>query len=157
MLAHLDTSWRYPLAAILGLATGLYIGGMLATLYVMLAFGERLESLGPLDLWFLRYPWAILAATMAGLALAAPAAAWEPEKPVEFVVPAGTGGGADQGSAILYEGSVYDGLVLEHTTVRGNRRNSTCAACRCRRYRPPSVRRRARHRRLRRRDARERP
>ncbi|HBD90660.1 MAG: hypothetical protein A2092_12810 [Rhodobacteraceae bacterium GWE1_64_9] len=62
MLAHLDTSWRYPLAAILGLATGLYIGGMLATIYVMLAFGERLDNLGPLDLWFLRYPWAILAA-----------------------------------------------------------------------------------------------
>lgn len=62
MLAHLDTSWRYPLAAILGLATGLYIGGLLATIYVMLAFGERLDNLGPLDLWFLRYPWAILAA-----------------------------------------------------------------------------------------------
>ena len=28
--------------------------------------------------------------------LAAPAAAWEPTKPVEFIVPAGTGGGADQ-------------------------------------------------------------
>lgn len=67
MLANLDTGWRYPLAAILGLATGLYIGGMLATLYVMLAFGERLESLGPLDLWFLRYPWAILAARPATL------------------------------------------------------------------------------------------
>lgn len=67
MLANLDTGWRYPLAAFLGLATGLYIGGMLATLYVMLAFGERLESLGPLDLWFLRYPWAILAARPATL------------------------------------------------------------------------------------------
>ena len=51
-----------------------------------------------------------------------------------FQVPAGaslrlrnltiTGGGADQGSAILAEGSTYDGLVLEHTTVRGNRGNS---------------------------------
>ena len=29
-------------------------------------------------------------------ALAAPALAWEPTKPVEFIVPAGTGGGADQ-------------------------------------------------------------
>ncbi len=29
-------------------------------------------------------------------AIAAPAAAWEPTKPVEFIVPAGTGGGADQ-------------------------------------------------------------
>ena len=29
-------------------------------------------------------------------ALAAPAAAWEPTKPIELIVPAGTGGGADQ-------------------------------------------------------------
>ena len=38
------------------------------------------------------------ACAVAALALAAaPAAfAWEPSKPVEFVVPAGTGGGADQ-------------------------------------------------------------
>jgi tripartite-type tricarboxylate transporter receptor subunit TctC len=33
----------------------------------------------------------LLAATAAG-----PAAAWEPTKPVEFIIPAGTGGGADQ-------------------------------------------------------------
>jgi len=38
-----------------------------------------------------------LAATMLAGALLAPAAhAWEPTKPIEFVVPAGTGGGADQ-------------------------------------------------------------
>ena len=37
----------------------------------------------------------ILALTLP-LALPVPAAAWEPTKPVEFVVPAGTGGGADQ-------------------------------------------------------------
>jgi putative tricarboxylic transport membrane protein len=40
------------------------------------------------------------AAALLGIALigglAAPAAAWEPAKPVEFIVPAGTGGGADQ-------------------------------------------------------------
>ena len=30
------------------------------------------------------------------LALTAPALAWEPTKPIEFVIPAGTGGGADQ-------------------------------------------------------------
>ena len=40
------------------------------------------------------------------LAAAAPtstaqAAAWEPSKPVEFVVPAGTGGGADQMARML--------------------------------------------------------
>ncbi len=33
--------------------------------------------------------------------LAAPAAAWEPTKPVEFVVPAGTGGGADQMARLI--------------------------------------------------------
>lgn len=38
-----------------------------------------------------------LAAAIAAGALLAPAAhAWEPSKPIEFVVPAGTGGGADQ-------------------------------------------------------------
>jgi tripartite-type tricarboxylate transporter receptor subunit TctC len=35
-------------------------------------------------------------AAVAALGVAGPAAAWEPTKPVEFVVPAGTGGGADQ-------------------------------------------------------------
>ena len=33
--------------------------------------------------------------------LAAPVAAWEPTKPVEFVVPAGTGGGADQMARLI--------------------------------------------------------
>ncbi len=43
-------------------------------------------------------PWRGLAAAAAACAaLFAPAAgAWEPSKPIEFVVPAGTGGGADQ-------------------------------------------------------------
>jgi putative tricarboxylic transport membrane protein len=36
------------------------------------------------------------------LALAAPAAAWEPTKPIEFVVPAGTGGGADQMARLIH-------------------------------------------------------
>ena len=39
---------------------------------------------------------ALLTALFAAGAAAMPAAAWEPTKPVEFVVPAGTGGGADQ-------------------------------------------------------------
>ena len=30
-----------------------------------------------------------------------PSAAWEPTKPVEFVVPAGTGGGADQMARLI--------------------------------------------------------
>lgn len=37
-----------------------------------------------------------LAAAVLALAGATPALAWEPAKPVEFVIPAGTGGGADQ-------------------------------------------------------------
>ena len=33
--------------------------------------------------------------------MAEPAAAWEPTKPIEFVVPAGTGGGADQMARLI--------------------------------------------------------
>src|SRR5260370_21115696 len=42
--------------------------------------------------------WAFLAA----LLLTTPAAAWEPTKPIEFVVPAGTGGGADQMARVIH-------------------------------------------------------
>jgi type IV secretion system protein VirD4 len=62
MLSNLDTAWRYPLALLLGLLTGLYIGGMLATIYVITAFRESLETLSPMGPWFLRYAWADLAA-----------------------------------------------------------------------------------------------
>src|SRR5687768_8407925 len=48
-------------------------------------------------------------AAVALLAVTAPAqAAWQPEKPVEFVVPAGTGGGADQMSRLI------QGIVAKH-------------------------------------------
>jgi len=48
-------------------------------------------------------------ATSALLAAAPPAqAAWEPSKPVEFVVPAGTGGGADQMARFI------QGVVAKH-------------------------------------------
>jgi len=44
-----------------------------------------------------RWQWAPAVLLAAGAALLAPQArAWEPTKPIEFVVPAGTGGGADQ-------------------------------------------------------------
>ena len=36
------------------------------------------------------------------ISLTAPAAAWEPTKPIEFVVPAGTGGGADQMARLIH-------------------------------------------------------
>ncbi|HXF67196.1 MAG TPA: tripartite tricarboxylate transporter substrate-binding protein [Burkholderiales bacterium] len=38
----------------------------------------------------------LCAAVLAAAAAGGPAAAWEPTKPVEFIIPAGTGGGADQ-------------------------------------------------------------
>ncbi len=45
--------------------------------------------------------------------LATPAfAAWEPTKPVEFVVPAGTGGGADQMARLL------QGIVIKHKLMK---------------------------------------
>ena len=47
------------------------------------------------------------------LALAAPAfAAWEPTKPVEFVVPAGTGGGADQMARFV------QGVIIKHKLMK---------------------------------------
>jgi tripartite-type tricarboxylate transporter receptor subunit TctC len=53
----------------------------------------------------------------AGLAAAAavtatPARAWEPSKPVEFVVPAGTGGGADQMARLI------QGIVVKHKLMK---------------------------------------
>src|SRR5512132_915388 len=52
------------------------------------------------------------AALLAGIAVAtlqaSPAAAWEPTKPVEIIVPAGTGGGADQMARFL------QGVIAKH-------------------------------------------
>ncbi|MEO8806474.1 MAG: tripartite tricarboxylate transporter substrate binding protein, partial [Burkholderiaceae bacterium] len=47
------------------------------------------------------------AVTLAGV-FCPPAMAWEPTKPVEFVVPAGTGGGADQMARFI------QGVVIKH-------------------------------------------
>ena len=54
------------------------------------------------------------AALVGGLALTAtPAAsAWEPTKPVEFIVPAGTGGGADQMARTI------QGIVTKHSLMK---------------------------------------
>jgi tripartite-type tricarboxylate transporter receptor subunit TctC len=49
-----------------------------------------------------------LLAFLMGLLLASPAFAWEPTKPIEFVVPAGTGGGADQMARLIH------GLAEKH-------------------------------------------
>jgi putative tricarboxylic transport membrane protein len=49
----------------------------------------------------------------AALAIGAPAqAAWEPTKPVEFVVPAGTGGGADQMARLI------QGIVIKYKLMK---------------------------------------
>jgi len=42
----------------------------------------------------------LVSAVLAGV-MPAPAAAWEPTRPIEFVVPAGTGGGADQMARLI--------------------------------------------------------
>src|SRR5512139_2575115 len=52
-------------------------------------------------------------AVMAACALASSLAlAWEPSKPVEFVVPAGTGGGADQMARLI------QGIVVKHKLMK---------------------------------------
>ena len=51
---------------------------------------------------------AITAVATLGLLTSAMAAAWEPTKPVEFVVPAGTGGGADQMARFI------QGIIIKH-------------------------------------------
>jgi putative tricarboxylic transport membrane protein len=54
--------------------------------------------------------------TVLGLSAVAPAmaasAAWEPTKPVEFIIPAGTGGGADQMARLL------QGIVVKHSLMK---------------------------------------
>jgi putative tricarboxylic transport membrane protein len=57
---------------------------------------------------------AVAGAAAATLLAVAPAAqaAWEPTKPVEFVVPAGTGGGADQMARLI------QGIVIKHKLMK---------------------------------------
>lgn len=52
------------------------------------------------------------AIVVATLATATPAMAWEPSKPVEFVVPAGTGGGADQMARLI------QGIIVKHKLMK---------------------------------------
>lgn len=54
----------------------------------------------------------VCAAALLALAAAVPAYAWEPSKPVEFVVPAGTGGGADQMARLI------QGIVVKHKLMK---------------------------------------
>ena len=57
---------------------------------------------------FTRALFALCASALA----AAPAAAWEPTKPVEFIIPAGTGGGADQMARLI------QGIVAKHNLMK---------------------------------------
>jgi tripartite-type tricarboxylate transporter receptor subunit TctC len=53
-----------------------------------------------------------IAAMLLSVGLAAPAAAWEPTKPIEFVIPAGTGGGADQMARFT------QGVTAKHSLIK---------------------------------------
>ena len=65
-------------------------------------------------------PLAALAAMAVALALPFPVAAWEPTKPVEFVVPAGTGGGADQ-MARLLQGVITKNNLMKQPMIVVNK------------------------------------
>ena len=52
------------------------------------------------------------ATALLALTIASPVFAWEPSKPVEFVVPAGTGGGADQMARLI------QGIVAKHALMK---------------------------------------
>jgi tripartite-type tricarboxylate transporter receptor subunit TctC len=52
------------------------------------------------------------AAALLAFAAATPVFAWEPSKPVEFVVPAGTGGGADQMARLM------QGIVIKYKLMK---------------------------------------
>src|SRR5436305_14563793 len=55
---------------------------------------------------------AALALTAATLAPAVAAAAWQPTRPVELIVPAGTGGGADQMARTI------QGIITKHSLMK---------------------------------------
>src|SRR5678815_2871929 len=64
---------------------------------------------------------AVLALFAAGTAVTAQAfAAWEPTKTVEFVVPAGTGGGADQMARII-QGIIAKNKLMKEPMVVVNK------------------------------------
>jgi putative tricarboxylic transport membrane protein len=52
------------------------------------------------------------AVAAAAALVAGPVLAWEPSKPVEFVIPAGTGGGADQMARLI------QGIVVKHNLMK---------------------------------------
>ncbi len=56
--------------------------------------------------------WTMVAALAGSVLSAGPALAWEPTKPVEFIIPAGTGGGADQMARFI------QGVVVKHKLMK---------------------------------------
>jgi tripartite-type tricarboxylate transporter receptor subunit TctC len=63
---------------------------------------------------------AVLAVAACALAAPIPAIAWEPTKPVEFIVPAGTGGGADQ-MARLLQGVITKNNLMKQPMIVVNK------------------------------------
>ena len=61
---------------------------------------------------FKRARCSLVLAAAALIAVPAGAWAWEPTKPVEFIVPAGTGGGADQMSRLI------QAIVQKHNLMK---------------------------------------
>jgi len=58
------------------------------------------------------YALAAVAAALCSFLMPAPASAWEPTRPVEIIVPAGTGGGADQMARVV------QGIVTKHNLMK---------------------------------------
>jgi putative tricarboxylic transport membrane protein len=58
-----------------------------------------------------------LIALVASFGISGPAAAWEPTRPVELIVPAGKGGGADQMARLLQQIITTHGLVRQPVVV----------------------------------------
>ena len=54
----------------------------------------------------------LVVAALTGVAIATPAAAWEPTKPVEFIVPAGAGGASDQMARTI------QGIILKYKLMK---------------------------------------
>ncbi len=63
----------------------------------------------------MKHPWKLIALSTAALSFAqlpTALAAWEPTRPVEFIIPAGTGGGADQMARTI------QGIVSKHNLMK---------------------------------------
>ena len=63
-----------------------------------------------------------VAACVGAAAVSIPAQAWEPTKPIEIIVPAGTGGGADQMARVM------QGIITKHNLSSNRSSSSTSQA-----------------------------